>query len=428
MSLAEARALCADLRYAEHRPDEDRKSLEALARWMIRFSPVVSIEPPDAILLDVTGSERLFRGLDRLVRLISAAVAKMNLDHGIALAPTVGAAWALASFGGDNLQQLPLAGLRLDDEKVRIFQSLGIETIGQLMNLPRATLTARFGPEVLMRLDQALGRIAEPLNPILQSERIFAQMGFESPIDSLEMIWEIFKRLIVGILPELRRRGCGARKLIIEFFSTDASPIQKSISLSRPSCDAAGLFKLLKCAAEKIGGESGFVGFRLSVAVFERLGHEQLHLLRQEAQIAGREMDQLIERLGARLGDEALLFPQLIESHLPEKSFRLGRQLAGRTGFEGSKIRPLQLLPQPIEIRCIASPSGELEGLPISFGLDRAIFQISYCSGPERIGGTWWEGRNKTRDYFDVEDSSGQRFWVFRVSETRRWVLRGFFC
>src|SRR5271155_3570824 len=99
MSLPEARALCADLGYAEHRPDEDRKSLEALARWMIRFSPLVAIEPPDAVVLDVTGSDRLFGGLPRLMQLISAAVTKLNLSHGIALAPTLGAAWALASFG-----------------------------------------------------------------------------------------------------------------------------------------------------------------------------------------------------------------------------------------------------------------------------------------------------------------------------------------
>ena len=166
MMLAEARALCPALAHADYQPDQDLNSLEAFARWMMRFSPVVAVELPDALLLDVTGSERLFSGFDRLCRLVSNAISKLGFGHGIAIAPTPGAAWALASFGGDQLKivtpeqlpdalfPLPTAALRLDGELIQAFGGLGVETVGQLMQLPRGMLPARFGTAVLTRLDQ----------------------------------------------------------------------------------------------------------------------------------------------------------------------------------------------------------------------------------------------------------------------------------
>ena len=190
MTLAEARALCPKLAHRAYRPDQDMRSLEGFARWMNRFSPAVAMEPPDAILLDVTGSERLFGSLERLNCLVSDALWQSGITHGIATAPTPGAAWALASFGRDhseviNLDQLqaaltplPTSALRLEEDVVEAFHGLGIETIGQLMELPRGTLPARFGTAVLDRLDQALDRVAEPLVIIKAIEPIQAQLDF----------------------------------------------------------------------------------------------------------------------------------------------------------------------------------------------------------------------------------------------------------
>ena len=221
MTLAEAKALCPRLTHAEHRPDDDRKALAALARWMVRFSPVVAVEPPDALLLDVTGSERVFKGFDRLARLASDALAKLGLGHGLCIAPTPGAAWALASFapGGPGvvtpgrlpgaLLPLPAAALRLGDDVVEAFALLGIETVGQLTRLPRSTLPARFGAAVLTRLDQAFGRSAEPLVPVGRREPIDAQLLFDGVVESQEAIREALGRVLNEVGGELRRRGCG---------------------------------------------------------------------------------------------------------------------------------------------------------------------------------------------------------------------------
>jgi protein ImuB len=389
-------------------------------------------------------------------------------------------------------ENLPIAALRLDTDQIYAFHNLGIHTIGQLMSLPRETLPARFGQTVLHRLDQALGKIPEPLVPIPHSQPIFAKIEFEGGVESLSDLWQAFKFLLEQIVHELRQRSCGARQLVAEFVLPGEAPIIKTIALSRPTANLASLWNLLRCTTETVKcGQDGFSGLKLSVPLFSRLSPEQLHLLDQERQLAEGEFDHLIERLRVRLGDESVLFPRPVESHLPEKAYELsvvGGQLSVVSGrdkttdirsstFKENKgehstsniqhptsnkmqmasssslqcwmldvgcsmfvlippidkpitttrSRPLHLLPTPQEIQC-SSLTGDLdERKPISFTHAGQVHPLVHCNGPERITGSWWEGRNKTRDYFEAEDRSGDRFWIFRVDETRKWYLHGIY-
>ncbi len=530
MTLAEAGALCAGLTHQEHDPQKDLQALHRLARWMVRFSPVVAVEPPDALFLDLTGSERLFRGIDQLAQMIHSALTNLRLHFQMAIAETPGMAWALASVSQNkyehptsNIQhptsreipkppssllrcsmldvgcsmfvfssseelstfaELPISSLRLDLDQILAFHALGIETIGQLMSLPRQTLPARFGQHVLHRLDQALGKIPEPLVPIPHSQPIHAKIEFEGGVESLADLWLAFKHLLEQIVHELRQRSCGARQLVAEFHQAGQPPIVKTIALSRPTANLATLWNLLRCTTETVQcGQDGFSGLKLRVPLFSRLSPEQLHLLDQQSHIAGEELDHLIERLRVRIGEHAVLFPQLVESHLPELSVvscplsvvsgkttdvhcstfkkekdehptsniehptskAISRASSSSLGCSMLDVgcsmflrippqdkpippirpRPLHLLPTPIEIHC-SSLSGELDQRqPISFTHAGQVHPLVHCNGPERITGSWWEGRNKTRDYFEVEDRAGCRFWIFRVEETRKWYLHG---
>src|SRR5439155_21961377 len=121
-----------------------------------------------------------------------------------------------------------------------------LETIGHVMSLPRDALPSRFGTQLLERIDQALGRIEEPLAPLMYHAPIEAWMDFDGAVDSIEAIYLVFKRLIGEVVSELSRRGCGAREIIIEFFRAYAQTIEHSIGLSRPWRDPANLLKLFR--------------------------------------------------------------------------------------------------------------------------------------------------------------------------------------
>jgi protein ImuB len=452
LTLTESRALCPDLSNAEHDPARDARALEALARWMMRFTPVVALPETSkdeseisnlksqishSIYLDLTGCERVFGGVSNIVRDVMTSLNRLRVSASVAVASTPGAAWALASFSDNGriipredlssvLSTLPVAGLRLDDDLLESLHHLGIETIGQVISLPRHALPSRFGSKLLHRIDQALGRIAEPLVPLTYFAPIEARMDFDGAVDSIEAIYLVFKRLIGDVVSELARRGCGVREIEIEFFRAYAQTIKHTIGLSRPSRDPVNLFNLIRCATENLdGGGDGFLGIRLFVARAERISDEQIALLDQERYAGEIELAQLIERLRVRMGEGAIATPALVESHLPERAWTYA---CVSTRVENPcHGRPLQLLPEPTEIAVMVSPSEDRDGRPILFRHQHQVHELRHAIGPERISGEWWRGHDRTRDYFDVEDDEGRRFWLFRVQETNRWYLHGVF-
>jgi protein ImuB len=189
---------------------------------------------------------------------------------------------------------------------------------------------------------------------------------------------------------------------------------------------------------ETVETDVGFLGIQLIVTSMQRISDEQIALLEHEEFAGEIELDHLIERLSVRMGQETVAQAEPIESHVPENAFAYQRSLAAtesraRAGSpcHNRTVRPLHLFDWPEEIHVMVSPSHDMDGFPIQFSRPScggATHRLSHAIGPERIAGQWWRGHDKTRDYFDVEDeSSGERFWIFRVQETGKWFVHGEF-
>lgn len=471
MTFSQARALYADVVQSDHDPVRDATALEALARWMMRFSPIValpersknsSITEDSSLFLDITGCEKVFRGFEGLLRQVEQALEGLRITHSCAIAPTPGAAWALTHSRHRiaTLEQLPEAldglhpsVLRVDRDIVESLVHVGLNTIGLIRKLPRQSLPSRFGPMLLSRLDQAFGLAAEVLVPVEPVAPIREKIEFEAAIDNPEVIDEARRILSHRVMSELARRGRGARVVEIEYFLPSGEPVRQTIRLSRASCDVRKLMNLLRCSNEQAvscatgrpgrGRDAlaieyvppdGFLGVGLTVVSSEKITDEQISLQGGDQFEAEREVESLVERLCARMGDQAVEKIQLVESHVPERAWKpegscVARSAGARSGagnpLAGS--RPLQLLPVPESAGVIVSPSHDLEGLPVSFTWNQQVHGLKHVIGPERIAGRWWEGHDRTRDYFDVENDRGERFWIFRVLETRRWYVHGQF-
>jgi protein ImuB len=512
LTLTESNAICPGLLHFDQEPQQDQRAIEALARWMFRFTPRVCLptrskhddENPegDCIYLDITGCERHYRGFENLAHKVQEALSRLRLSATIAIAPTPGAAWAFATFSDaspiitpDQLQRLfpalPIASLRLSDDILDSLHHLGLETVGQLMQLPRSALPARFGPTLLERIDQALGRTPEPLVALDYQAPVRAQIEFDGVVDSLEAIWLVFKDLLAQLIADLTERGAGARRIDVEFKRPYMSSIERTIQLSRPSRDPKNLFNLLRCSMEgleeearrhggtkarrgkinralfvdarntraqppsplsPVGGGSqasgvvekitrheehicsGFIGIRITVPLFERIHDDQINLNGETEQSIDADLANLIERLRIRLNLESVEKVQLAQSYLPERAYQC-KEAVENESLHSSSIaihpyspsRPLHLLPEPIEVNVMVSPSEDRDGKPILFRLDHELHELTHAIGPERIAGEWWHGHHRTRDYFDAEDRNGKRFWLFRVQETSRWYLHGEF-
>lgn len=447
MTLGQAKALCAELLDFPHQSERDRKALDSLGRAMMRFTPVVSVEAQDALLLDVTGCERLFHGYKNLITQVHAALRNWKIAANCTIAPTAAGAWAIANCSRPGwqivsasqlthaLDPLPVGSLRIEPAVVQKLERVGINTIGTLRKLPRDTLPSRFGQPLLNRLAQALGEMPESFAPVEQSDEIRASIEFEYSIDSLEIVWEIVRELLDRVILDLTRRGCGARRLVLRFHHYHGQPVEQAVRLARPSRDPKNLFNLIRCALESIQTDEGFIRIDLDVPVYEKVTLQQITLHDQELTNAWFEWSGLVERLQAKLGADAVLRPRWNESHLPEKACTFQpatADISSNTALAVHEVKPLSarplcLLRQPLEVGVIVSPSDDREGAPISFSHDDTVHRVRICIGPERITGPWWEGNHKTRDYFIVENDTGERFWLFRVIETWKWYLHGRF-
>ena len=480
LALAQARAMHPTLAAVPEDAAADARLIEAVADWCQRYTPLVAVDPPDGILLDIGGCGHLFGGEERLRDDLLARMTRFGFSARAAIASTIGGAWAMTRFGDaamtgqacriysprrscssevgapptsarcerERLVSLPLAALRLPSETVAALARLGLKRIGDILDLPRSPLAARFGADLLRQLDRAIGREDEPLAPRLPVAPYVAERSFHEPIAREEDVLATIERLAARLKTALAARGDGARRLELALFRTDGTVKRIAAGTSRPIRDPQAIRALfverLAALGDEVDPGFGFDLARLSVLTAESCPDEQIGLGGHEDRA---ELDRLVDRLSARLGRRRVVRLVAHDSHSPELAARalpaqdmaqaLARAELGWEAWRRFRIeadlspRPLRLLarPEPIEDVFAVVPDGP----PVRFRWRRALHEVVAAEGPERIEGAWWsEDGGPARDYFRVEDKAGLRFWLFRAGLYRdraapRWFLHGMY-
>jgi protein ImuB len=458
LALAQARAMHPALLAIAEDQQADARLLDAIADWCQRYTPLVAIDPPDGILLDIGGCAHLFGGEQKLCDELLARMTEFGFSARAATAATIGTAWASARFGDgeivaqgaerDVLAPLPFSALRLPGDSVAALARVGLKRIDDILDLPRAPLTARFGSDLLRQLDRALGREDEPLTPLLPVAPYIAERNFPEPIAREQDVLATVERLAARLETALAARGHGARRLELALFRTDGAVKRIIAGTSRPVRDPRMIRALfverLAALGDEIDPGFGFDLARLSVLDAEPCPDEQIGLGGGEDQA---ELDRLVDRLSARLGRRRVARLVAHDSHIPELAAAAvpAQVTAGAdSGWDafrrfradaGLSARPLRLLvkPEPIDDVFALVPDGP----PLRFRWRRALHEVIAAEGPERIEGAWWnEEGGLARDYFRVEDRTGLRFWLFRAGLYRdmtrglsmpRWFLHGLY-
>ena len=451
-ALADARAMYPGLAVEAADPAADRFLLGAVADWCDRYTPLVGLDPPDGIVLDVTGCAHLFGGETDLCRDLLRRLAAQGFCCRIAVADTVGCAWAVARYGTpavvpsggirEILLPLPLAALRIAPDIAALLAETGLRQIANVIGLPRAPLAARFGAEFVRRLDQALGREDEPITPRLLVPAYMAERRFADPIALEADVLGTIERLGDQLGRLLKARGEGARRLQAALFRADGKVHRIEVGTGEPVRDAARIRRLFAERLTAIGDACdpgfGFDVIRLSALVTERLDPVQTGLARDDGEA---ELSHLVDRLGARFGERRVqrLIPQ--NTHIPELAAAAVPAQAKAARFESYAVeqdslgptRPIRLFERPEAIEAIAAVP---DGPPVRFRWRRVLHEVTAAEGPERIAMEWWrdeKGNALTRDYFRVESREGVRVWLYREGlygrevEHPRWFLHGLF-
>jgi protein ImuB len=429
MPLAKARILVPGLDVRAADAEGDAAWLARLGAFAARrWTPRAGLSGPDGLWLDLTGVAHLFGGEARLGRRILGFCKRLGFTARIAVAGTAGAAHALARFGGkplilrssgreaEALAPLPLAALRLDEAALSAASRLGLERIGALIAMPRAPLERRFGSALLTRLDQALGRAAEPFDPIVPGEPPSVLLRFSEPIATAEAIAAAAGEAVDRLVPELRRAGLGLRRLVLACDRVDNIEQCVRLSTARATRDGDHLRRLIWTKIENIEPGFGIEGLRLTATRVEPLAPQAV----DGALAGGRpapDLALLVDRLAVRLGARRLFRLTALESDLPERSVARTGALAEAAGWPAWP-RPVRLLvpPEPVEQVMSALPDGP----PRRFRWRGQAYRVAAADGPERVYGEWWRGPEEqaaVRDYFQVEDETGGRFWLFRKGD-----------
>jgi protein ImuB len=512
MRLAEAEALWASRggrrpQFVQHDLQADHEGLIRLAEWCARFTPLVGLAGDDSLRLDITGCAHLFGGEAALARRVLLDFRRCGLHVRIGLADTPGAAWAVARYetstnvrlaesrrrpragderdntrgsGGDEprrssvlnaerdairivpsgaeeaaLARLPVAALRLPPETLAMLETLSLRRIGQLLALPRSTRPARFGLEMLQRIDQALGRVPEPIVTVRPQSAVTAHYELPAPTADRGMLESVLSHLISEIVQQLAPRREGVQRLDVCCKDAEGQATTFTVGTVQPTGSAQHLTDLACTQLEQVQLKGDVLSLRLTAESISPLETHQLQLLEGAQSLKQRcALWQLADRLRTRLGQDCVVQPVLCPDPQPERAVEWAgeereamnrgtaaerRPLNGRmtkcrmdqsahSTFEHSGIptfshaRPLELLPEPEPVSVVCA-----QERPVRVRRGAREHLVAACCGPERIETGWWRGADSQRDYYRVETAEGMRLWVFRRLREEDWFVHGEF-
>jgi protein ImuB len=436
LPLANARAVCPDIQVFDADEAADTETLNNIADWCDRFTPLVALDCPHGLLLDITGCAHLFGGEAALMGIVCDALTWQGFAVSAAIAGTSICARTMnrhvhgrvvgAGEEADSVKPLPVFALGADDAITRGLRRAGLKTIGDVASRARHEITARFGAGFTTLLEQALGQGDAPISPRKPLPDYIVEKRFAEPVSTDEVISATLSRLARTLIVAMDRQGKGARRLEASFFRTDGAVRAIAVDTGQPVTGAEVIDRLfrerLDALSDPLDPGFGFDLVRLSASRTEIVVQQQCDL---DANVHDNDaLAALIDRIAARIGGRRVVVHLPQDTHIPERAvlaapaqhhLAAAAVAAWPARVEGEPpLRPLRLFerPEPIEVLFAEVPDKP----PRHFKWRRASHTIVRAEGPERVAMEWWRSQEAmpTRDYFRVEDEAGVRFWLYR--------------
>lgn len=441
MAVADARVLVPSLEVLDDNPDMAGKLLRQLALWSIRYTPIVAIDAPDGLLLDISGCPHLWGGEKIYLHHIVNTLRSKGYDVRGAIADTVGAAWAAARYGrvpiiepGEHMNALfglPPIALRIDPLIAGRLQKLGLDRIHRIAGMARQSLRTRFGNELLLRLDQAFGRTDEPITSVVPVEVYVERLPCLEPICTAGGIEIALTRLLEMLCGRLKQDGKGLRTAVFKGYRVDGKVVQASIGTHRASSSIAHLFKLFEENIQTLEPDLGIEVFTLEAPKVEDISPNQTAMWEGPGGLLDNGLTELIDRVSNKTGADRVHRYIPAEHYWPERATEATDSLdeVALERWSVTRPRPILLLtrPEPIEV---TAPIPDYP--PMLFRHRGELHKIIRADGPERIEQEWWIATGQHRDYYMAEDEDGVRYWIFRSGHYKgtgphQWFLHGYF-
>jgi protein ImuB len=422
MAATHARMLVPDLDLRDADSQGDAAFLTRLALFAARrWTPHAAVSGSDGLWLDLSGVAHLFGGERQMGARILRFCARLGFTARIGIAGTTGAAHALARFSpqpiavcpngveADAIAPFPPSALRLDEAALSAARRFGIASVAELLAMPRGPLGRRFGRDTLTRIDQATGRVGEPFDPVVLQEPPSATLRLLEPISTAEAIAQVAGDLASMLTRQLGQLGLGARAILLVCDRVDGDEQRIPVGMSSGSRDPAHIAELLRRKIDTIEPGFGIEAMHLVATRCQPLAPQQIG---SEDDV---DLPPLVDRIASRIGAAHVFRCSAQESDVPERSVSRVGALETPVHWQRDWPRPVRMLARPERVDKVLAELPDQP--PLRFSWRGKIYRVRKADGPERIFGEWWRRSGEAdavRDYFQVEEEGGARFWLFR--------------
>ncbi len=422
MPVAAARALVHDLIVHPRDLRAENRALHALAAWAYQFSSQVSVYPPCTVLLEVQGSLKLFGGYSVLLERIQQGIEALGYKAQIATAPTPLAAYSLACCNHQQyiedaadlaaaLADLPLSVLDWTQPLLDRLHGMGVRRLGEVLKLPRDGLARRFGPDKLLYLDRMLGRCPDPQTMYKPPARFRRRLQLVAEVEQTDAMLFVLQRLVMELCGWLHGQGGALQHFEIRLWHRCQQHTRLTIGLHEKSRAADQFMVLVRERLERLELEQPVQEIELRADQLLQLDAQSLDLF--DTHVRSNQVD-LLDRLRARLGSDAIRGLSAVAEHRPEYAWSYSEP-GHSEQCSDDRQRPLWLLPVPRQLRTD-------NNWPCLQG------RLTLQQSRERIESGWWDERDIARDYFIARSTSGACYWIYHeLSGEQRWFLQGIF-
>jgi protein ImuB len=447
LSINAALALAPSLKLEERNVEKESRVLERLAGWAERFTSIVSLEPPDLLLLEIRGSLQLFGDIKALRQQVESGLTEQGFKPSMAIAPTALASVWLARAGRDAsiddtanltgaLSSLPLHCLEWPKSIRESLNGMGIYCIGDCLRLPRQGFARRFGAARLLQFDRALGRIPDPRRSYRTPERFNEECELPEEQSDSELLLEVCLHLLSNLECFLTTRQIEVRHVRFSFFHLRSPATHLTLGCRQAGRKKEQWFELLAIRFDRLVLPEPVISIRLRSGAAQVLQAEESGLFQTGSQRHNTSIAHLTERLSARLGDDGVHGVTTVAEHRPQYAWRTAEAESSGTRLPPCAAmhnhwharqpprprtsslllrRPLWMLPEPLPL---TAPRGnpEYQG------------PLTLQGGPERLETGWWDGHGIARDYYVAVNTKGIYLWIYRNrNKEATWHLHGIF-
>lgn len=439
--LADARAIVPSIQSIEEKSAQFEKLINHFAQWFIRYSPVVATDGFDGLIIDASGCAHLWGGEEKYLSHISARLQQFGYSVRIAMASTIGVAWAHTRYGinfsiinagneTEALLQLPAQALRINQEITERLYKLGLKQISSFLQMPSSVLSRRFGKELIQRLNQALGFEEELIKPVIVTSTYAERLNCFEPVATRSGIEIALTNLLAQLCKRLKQEQKGIRSVVFTTYRVDGKIQSVQIGTNRSTLNEQHLFKLFHEKLETIEPGLGIELFLLEATKVDDYLPAQEKLFTAGGGLQDPHLAQLLDRLANKIGMHKIHRYLPDEHYWPERSLKKAMTLdeTPTTNWNNFRPRPIMLLTTPASIT-VAAPVPDYP--PMLFRYKGKVHKIVKADGPERMEQEWWLQEGEHRDYYYVEDEEGHRYWLFReghyeADKTAGWFLHGY--